>query len=51
MPFYTDGKKFSTTIEDFVCEGVKKVKNSPVKPAKSAKKTKKTKKEGKNGTI
>lgn len=51
MPFYTDGQKFSTTIEDFVNEDTKKVKKSPEKPAKSVKKTKKTEKEGKNGTI
>lgn len=51
MPFYTDGQKFSTTIEDFVGEEAKKVKKSPEKPAKSVKKTKKTEKEGKNGTI
>ena len=62
MPFYTDGQKFSTTIEDFVGEDAKKreksaeksaknVKKSPEKPAKSVNKTKKTEKEGKNGTI
>lgn len=51
MPFYTDGQKFSTTIEDFVSKTAKNVKKSPEKPAKSVKKTKKTEKEGKNGTI
>lgn len=62
MPFYTDGKKFSTRIEDFVGEDAEKreksaeknaknVKKTPEKPAKSVNKTKKTEKEGKNGTI
>lgn len=40
MPFYTDGEKFSISLEDFT-----------EKPAKNEKKTKKVKKEGKDGTI
>ena len=40
MPFYTDGEKFSISLEDFT-----------EKPAKNVKKTKKTEKEGKDGTI
>ena len=39
MPFYTDGQKFSTTIEDFVVEDAKKREKIAEKSAKNVKKS------------
>lgn len=51
MPFYTDGEKFSISLEDFTEKPASEPARTPEKPAKNVKKTKKTKKEGKDGTI
>lgn len=44
MPFFTDGRTFSETLESFLEE-------KPEKPAKKTKKNKKNQKGMKNGTI
>lgn len=51
MPFFTDGEKFSTSIDDFAPASSQSVEKPAKKSAKSVKKTTKKVKEGKDGAI